>query len=306
MAHIAGTTGSPDFPLTASAFDATLEREFDAFYVKVDATGSSAVYATFLGGDGCDGTQALALDAAGTATIAVCTNSRNLITTPAAFQTAHASPPGVPSEDVFLARIDPNLPGATGLLFGTYLGGRHPDVPTAVAVFADGSTVVVGQTLSMNFPVTAGSFGGNLAGSSDAFVARVNATGTGLVYAGLLGGSADEVANDVAVDSTGAVYVVGATSSVDFPVTAGAFDVTANGGRDGFATKIRPSGALLRGSTYLGGTGDDEVLALALDVAKCAYITGTTASTDYPVTAGVQDPSANGGIDAFVSRVEFP
>lgn len=196
---------------------------------------------------------------------------------------------------------------ASGSLFSTYLGGTNDDYGAGIAVGSDGSIYVTGMTLSTDFPRTTGP--GTLNGSADVFVTRLAANGTSLIYSTYLGGSYNhatyydnECGNAVAVDSGGNAYITGYTQSSDFPTTAGAFDRTFNGPTgsrayaDAFITKLSPTGAVLY-STYVGGSGyflsgsrrgDDVGASIALHNGR-VYVTGGTASDDFPTTSGAFD-----------------
>src|SRR5205814_8754446 len=150
---------------------------------------------------------------------------------------------------------------------------------------------VAGETVSSNFPTTAGAFqttfGGGVFGAGDAFVTKLNPTGSALVYSTYLGGSSSDAGSGIAVDAAGNAYVTGGTGSTDFPTTIGAFQTTKGGGfRDAFVTKLNPTGSALVYSTYLGGSGDDYGYGIALDALGNAYVTGGTGSTDFPTTPG--------------------
>src|SRR5439155_1546373 len=166
-----------------------------------------------------------------------------------------------------------------------------------------GNAYVTGLTDSADFPTTAGAFATSANGCDDAFVTKLNPLGTSLLYSTYLGGSGADEGLGIAVDGAGNAYVTGQTGSTDFPTTAGAFATSFNGGDDAFVTKLNPLGTGLLYSTYLGGSGADEGLGIAVDGAGNAYVTGETDSTDFPTTAGAFDTSANGGFDAFVTKL---
>ncbi len=186
------------------------------------------------------------------------------------------------------------------LSYSTYLGGSRFDNGFGIAVDDYGNAYVTGETNSDSFPATAGAvrFGGG-----DIFVTKINATGTALVYSTFLGGRGPETGGGIAVDATGAVYVTGQTNSPDFPTTAGAFDRTFNGGGDMFVTKLDPAGSALVYSTFVGGNTVDGGLAIAVDAARAAYVTGLTFSANFPTTAGAFAATFNGGT-GFVTKLD--
>jgi hypothetical protein len=194
--------------------------------------------------------------------------------------------------------IDPSLS------YSTFLGGSDVDGTTDIAVDSAGAAYVSGLTGSTDFPTTAGAFDTTANGDSDAFVTKLDPTGSGLAYSTYLGGTSAEAGQGIAVDATGAAYVAGATTSRDFPTTAGAFDTSYNGGGfDAFVAKLNPAGTDLTYSTYLGGSSIEVGVGIAVDSAGGAYVTGSTTSTDFPTTEGAFDTSFSGREDAFVSKL---
>jgi hypothetical protein len=297
-AYVTGPTGSTDFPTTSGAFD-TLGGG-DLFVTKLDPTGSSLAYSTYLGGTGDDFGGDIAIDPAGAAYVTGATLSTNFPTTPGAFDTTLNSLSG----DAFVTKLDPS---GSNLTYSTYLGGSAAfgAAGFGIAVDSAGAAYVSGRTTSSDFPTIAGAFDPTFnGGDADTFVAKLDRAGSSLDYSTFLGGSSDEVAQDIAVDSVGAAYVTGPTTSADFPTSAGAFDMSFNGPEDAFVTKLDPSGSSLAYSTYLGGTNGARGEAIAVDPAGAAYVTGDTSSTDFPTTAGAFETTFNGLIDAFVTKVD--
>ena len=179
--------------------------------------------------------------------------------------------------------IDPTLS------YSTYLGGTGDDEGTAVAVDAGGNAYVTGLTASVDFPITAGAFQTTYANNTDAFVSKLDPTGSVLVYSTYLGGSNSDFGESIAVGISGQAFVAGQTASTDFPATPGAFQTKCAGTcgtktPDAFVTELNPTGSALVYSTYLGGTGFDQANGIALDSGGDAYVVGWTASTDFPTT----------------------
>jgi hypothetical protein len=193
------------------------------------------------------------------------------------------------------------------LVYVSYLGGTGDDFAYGIAVNSNGNAFVVGGTDSFNFPTRVGPFL-NLTGSFDAFVVKMNTSGTDLVYSGFIGGDADDSGQSVAVDGEGAAYVTGFTGSnqMSFPVGRGP-DLSYNGGfLDAFVAKVKPDGTGLVYAGYIGGNQGDSALGIAVDSLGAAYIGGFTSSTQqtFPVLVG-PDLTYNGGpLDAFVAKVE--
>jgi hypothetical protein len=194
------------------------------------------------------------------------------------------------------------------LLYSTFLGGSGWDVGLGIAVDGVGCAYVAGRTTSPDFPATPGAFDGDDPDADkDAFVAKLSADGSELVYATFFGGSGEDEGQDVAVDAAGNAYVIGLTQSADLPTTPGAFDTVYGDGPDDFVFQLSADGSELVYATYLGGSEDEggqvEPQAIAVDGAGSAYAVGTTRSADFPVTPGAFDTSLDGGKDAFVAKL---
>ncbi|MFB3132946.1 MAG: SBBP repeat-containing protein, partial [Rhodothermales bacterium] len=201
------------------------------------------------------------------------------------------------------------------LTYSTYLGGTGSERGDAITVDSAGNAYVVGATDSIDFPTTEGAFDeycGTDGGcnpepylNSDAFVTKLSADGSALVYSTYLGGADGDGAAGIAVDGLGNAYVTGSTASADFPRTKNAFQQTFGGGDDAFVTKLSANGSALFYSTYLGGASDDYGEDIAVDASGNAYVTGLTLSSNFPTTDGAFATSHNGGfIDAFVAKID--
>jgi Beta-propeller repeat len=306
-AYVAGATTSTDFPtavpLQASNHSASAGFPGNAFIFKFNTAGSALIYSTYLGGSGNDTANAIAVDSAGNAYVTGSTTSTNFPTA-APFQAAnHAVAPTNYPSNAFVAKLNAS---GSALVYSTYLGGSGPtgssvqyDTAYAIAVDGAGNAYVAGATASPDFP-TLNPFqakynGGSIIGSN-AFVAKLDASGSALVYSTYLGGSFSDGANGIAVDSAGSAYVVGSTGSTDFP-TLNPFQATNNASTPvnelthpstAFLTKFSAAGSTLVYSTYLGGTGNEGASGIAVDSGGNAYITGSTSSTDFPTVNPLQ------------------
>jgi hypothetical protein len=194
--------------------------------------------------------------------------------------------------------IDPLILG-----YSTYLGGLDGDHGQAIAVDGSGAAYITGWTISTDFD-TVNPIDSSVA-NRDAFVSKLTADGSALVYSTYLGGSGAEFGNGIAVDSSRSAYIAGATNSADF-TTANSIQGALSGGRDAFITKLSPAGDALVYSTYLGGSypspDDGEgATGIAVNSAGAAYVAGVTASTDFPTAGAIEGDS--GGEDAFVAKV---
>jgi uncharacterized protein (TIGR03437 family) len=291
----------------------------DVFISKFTSSGA-LLYVTYLGGSADDVATSLAVDSTGNVYVTGMTNSLNFPTTAGAFQPSFRGMGGNtcnPMGDAFVAKLNSS---GTQLIYSTYLGGSADDAATAIAIDAAGNAYVVGMTLSNNFPVTPGviqpTFGGSggepptpacndtpSTEAGDAFVSKLNSSGTQLLFSTYLGGRSDDAALAIALDSAGGIYVAGATLSQDFPVTSKAFQMVYHGYDsqneffnygDAFITKLNNTGTAMLYSTYLGGSGDDVINSMAVDGQGNAYVTGSTSSPDFPVTAKAVQPAYAG------------
>jgi hypothetical protein len=321
-AYVAGWTESTNFPTTPGAFQTTFGAGGigDAFVAKLNPTGSALVYSTYFGGDNYDQGNGVAVDSAGNAYVAGWTSSANFPTTPGAFQTTYPASTceyqGIPQgiSDLFVTKLNPT---GSALDYSTYLGGSGCEGGwgSVIAVDSSGNAYVTGVTRSADFPTTASAFqatyGGGTCGAPpntfpcpDAFVTKLNVTGTALVYSTYLGGSDEDNGVGIAVDAADNAYVIGLTFSTKFPTTPGAFQTTFGGFSDAFVTKLNPTGtAPLVYSTYLGGSSLDEGLGIAVDSAGNTYVTGRTQSSNFPTTASAFQPIFGGYYDAFVTKL---
>jgi hypothetical protein len=292
-AYVTGSTTSQNFPVRY-ALQSRLLGSRNAFVVKLSPAGNLMDYSTYLGGSGADYGYSIAVDGSGNAYVVGDTTSLNFPAT--GFQKGFH---GV--QDAFVAKVSAD---GSHLVYSTYLGGSNTDHGAAIAVDAGGTAYVTGSTYSTDFPTMA-PFQSHLAGGEDAFIARLNASGTALIFSTYLGGSNGvvsypETGQGIALDGQGNAYVAGVTSSVDFPLL-NAMQSSLDGWLDAFVTKVNSSGALMY-STYLGGSGVDVGNAVAVDSSGSAYITGYTYSTDLPVVAALQS-TIGGDCDAFLAKL---
>jgi hypothetical protein len=331
-AYLTAAAG-PGLITTAGAYQATFGASGgqQPFFAEINPalSGSvSLVYASYLGGAGASNRDAgtgIAVDSSGNAYLAGVTYSSSFATTAGAYQTTYGG-----GGSTWVAKFNPNLSGSASLVYATFLGSSDAytsDNPAGlvditqkagpgIAVDSAGDAYVAGVTTSSNFPTTSGAFQRTYhAGTkktsnpADAFVTKLNPTGTALVYSTYLGGSYLDGASAIAVDASGDAHVTGWTRSTDFPtqnpIQAQIVPGNDGGGHqnsDNFVTILNSSGSGLVFSTYLGGNADDYAYAIALDSAGNTYVTGQTQSSNYPTTAGAAFTSGSG----FVSKISSP
>ena len=315
-AYVIGQTDSSDFPTTSGAFQTAPASR--PFVTKLNPTGTGLVYSTFFSADYIVD---IAVDGRGNAYFTG-SASAGLPTTQGGYQTTHRgtcyygynNQYSYPCSRAFVTKLNPT---GSGLVYSTYLGGGRDNSGengTSIAVDAAGNAYVTGSTWSNDFPTSAGAFQRALNGAaSKAFVTKLNAAGSGLVYSTYFGGETPSYSGSdgagIAVDLSGNIYVAGNTGSTDFPITQGAYQTSNAGDTDVFVAKFDPTQegpASLLYSTYLGGTSWDIAgygsygSVLAVDDAGNAYVAGGSFSRDFPTTPGAF--SARG--EAFVAKVD--
>ncbi len=293
-AYLTGLTTSTNFPTKNAR--SSFAGKIDAFITKINPSGDSLVYSTYLGGSGNDEALSIAVDSVGNAYLAGFTTSTNFPTK----NPIQASFAG--KVDAFVTKMNPS---GDSLVYSTYLGGNSEDEGSSIAVDNTGNTYLTGFTISKNFPtknpIQASFAEGQNFG--DAFVAKINSSGNDLTYSTYLGGSNDDLGTAVAIDSAGNAYLTGVTSSTDFPTKDPIQPSFGGGPFDMFVTKINPSGNTFVYSTYFGGSGDDEGLGIAVDNTGNAYLTGSTGSKNFPTKNPIQASFAGGSFDAFVTQI---
>jgi hypothetical protein len=308
-AYVTAETRSTDFPTTPGAFDTSFAGGTvdgspleNLVVAKLDPAGSALEYATYLGGVGqtLDYGASLVVDPAGE--VILTGESRGAFPT-----TAGSFDPNFNGgEDAFVTKLSSD---GSRLVYSTYLGGSGGDAGSAVATDASGAAYIVGGTSSPAFPVTSGAYDTTFNGGHDAFVVKLNPSGTGVVWGTFVGGPGGEAGRAMALDRAGAVHITGYTELQGFPTTPDAVQAHLASTRfaDGFYAKLAAGGTALEYSTYLGGSEHDFGRAVATDLAGNAYIAGETNSSDFPSTPSGYDPTFAGGPypDAFITKFSF-
>lgn len=295
--YITGFTDSPDLSLVNPIL--TRAGSTDAFVAKFNHSTRQLIYCTYFGGSADDRALAIAVDAAGTPAITGSTTSRNF----PLFSPIQSFLRG--TRDAFVVKL--NAAG-NGLVFSTYYGGSGSEFAHAVAIDPNFAIYVAGETTSADFPVVA-PYQASYAGQTDAFLIRLSPGGAPVVYATYLGGSGEDRALGVAVNGERAPFVVGGTTSLNFPRLNSAQPFP-GGQQDAFLTKFRAAGNALQYSTTLGGAAGgmgfpEQATAVAVDSFGSAYITGTTPSTNFPLSSA-NKAILGGPLDAFVAKFSPP
>jgi hypothetical protein len=311
-AYITGYTKSSSFPITAGVFQPKCSScsagTVDSYVTELNSSGSALVYSSYLGGNNGDTGYAIAVDAAGNAYVTGYTYSTNFPTTTGAFQRTSGA-----KSVAFVTKV--NATG-TAMSYSTYLGGTGTSTnacaacATGIAVDPAGEAFVVGLTWETNFPTTAGAYQTTFAGGfHDAFVTKMNASGSGVVYSTYIGGTGDDGATSVTIDSAGTAYIKGNTFSTNFPATPGSFQHTLSGSNnsDAFVAVLNPAGSALDYSTYIGGSANEygsatAMIAIDSQIPPNIYITGYSDSTNFPVTPGAYQTKLAGQNDGFVAK----
>jgi hypothetical protein len=325
-AYITGYTYSGDFPVSENAPQKNCLREDaeevgcgEAFVVKLNVAASSVLYATYLGGSGGEEGNSIAIDSIGNAYVTGTTSSNDFPTTSDVFQ-SRVRCENVPNTawpcDLFVVKLNAS---GSAFSYSSYLGGSNAEFGGSVAVDSIGNAYITGTTFSTDFPTTSQAFQAT-GGSGQAFVVKLDPSGSTVIYSTYLGGSGEDSGDDITVDQGGNAYVTGATYSIDFPVTKDAFQKSCDHSQaDGFCSyeifvaKLNPMGSALIYSTYIGGSGYESGNSIALNTDEEAYITGFTTSDDFPIMGAFQNGRGGGTCgplrasgpcaDAFITKI---
>jgi hypothetical protein len=301
-AYVSGGTRSNNFPVTPSAFQATLRGGSDSFVLKLNPAGDQLLYSTYLGGTREEGFEGggLAVDSAGQAYVTGVTDSLDFPTSRVTFQRSF----GGGSSDAFVTKL---IADGTRLVYSTYLGGFDLDQGQGIAVDSAGRAYVTGRTRSPNLVIFNAYQGLRRSTLDDAFLTKFNALGDLVVYSTFIGGTGNESAHGVEVDDSGLAYLAGETDSTDFVTTSDALKKEHGGSDlDGFIVKLRTTAsksASLVYSSFFGGSGNDSIRGLAAGNTGAVYITGVTDSTDFPTQDASQAQFGGGSSDAFAAKL---
>lgn len=292
---LAAETESPDFPVTASAFDNTHNGSVDTVIVKLDGDLTNILASSFLGGSDDEDTEGIFIS--NNIYVAGSTMSADFPVTNGAYDATYNG-----GTDSFVSILDSNL---EALLASTFIGGSNSDAIISLTVDNNGIIYAVGGSWSPDFPTTPGSYDTSHNGGEDPFVVKLDSNLLSLISSTFIGGSfpSDEPASSLAMDNNGNVYIAGLTLSTDYPTTLGAYDTSHNGIVDAFISKLNADLDTLLASTFLGGSDFDGAV-VTLDDSGTVYVAGLTQSPDFPTTIRTYDTSFNGGGDIFVSKFD--
>lgn len=288
--YLSGYTNSTNFPLANPYMPSYRGGAYDGFVTKLNAEGNTLIYSTYLGGSGSDSIYTLALDTVGNTYLTGPTTSFNFPVVNPIQSTYNGQ------GDLFVTKMN-----ATGsaLLYSTYLGGSNIDESGNLALDTAGNVYVAGNTYSSNFPLV-NPYQPTLRGIDDAFVAKINPSGSAMIYSTYFGGSAADAAYGIAVDTFGNAHLSGYTLSYDLPLM-NPYQPTFAGVGDAFVAKFNPLGSALLYSSYLGGSDNDVGAGITVDADGNAYQTGFTYSANFPVRNAFQ-PAHGGDSDVFITK----
>jgi hypothetical protein len=293
--------GAVDFPTTAGAFNQAHSGDYDVFVSRLSSDLTSLEASTLIGGGGFDVAHELVLN--GTSDVVLVglaeDDAQPFPTNATSYDSTHNG-----SDDAFVSIFDSDL---SILLTSTFLGGANEDSANSLVLDSSGNVYVAGQTNSTTFPTSGGAYDTSQNGHDDAFVSKLDSNLSMLSASTFIGGSGRDHADDIALDSSANVYITGHTAdaTTDLPTTSGAYDTTANGVDDIYVSNLNSALTSLVASTFLGGSGNEVGIGIAIDSSTNIYLTGHTASSaDFSITSGAFDSSYNGGDhDAYIAKL---
>ncbi len=291
---VTGWTNSPLFPATIGAYNFTHSGNRDAFVLMLDQSGGSIIYSTFIGSSDWEEGRDLAIDLNGNTYITGFALTRFFPATAGAYDVSHNG-----REDAFAAKLSAD---GSSLLFSTFLGGDDFDIGISIDVDAAGNVYVGGKTESSSFPTTVGAYDRSYNEGGDAFVVKLNASGSALQYATFVGGELEETFGGMDLDDVGNVFFCGTTFSNDFPFSANAYDRFYKGLGDAYVAKLNRDGDDLDYATFLGGGQADAAHDVAVDREGKAHVFGITSTLLFPLRGGPCDEKLSGEQDLFVTK----
>ncbi len=298
-AFVTGFTLSVTFPTTVGALKTRDDAAFfEGFVTRIDPAGSTFVYSTFIGGTTAELVSAIAVDSQNNAYLGGSSVSSDFPVTAGAFQVNRQG-----ASDPFVLKLNPQ---GSAIVYSTLVGGGTGiDTLLDLAIDSVGNAYITGVAESNDFPVGTNPIQRTRQGASDAFLFKLNQSGSSIVYGTYLGGSGSERGESVAVDILGNAYVLLTTASTAGLTPIQAFQTANAGGADLYVLKISTDGATVVQSTFLGGVGNELGRSIAVDNRDRAYITASTQSPTMPGTAGSAQPGPGGARDSYWARLDF-
>ena len=306
--YVTGITNDR-FPGLTNSYDTSTNGYYDAYVCKMAPKGDSIIWFSYLGGSQYEYCFTLAVNNNQEPVVSGFTRSADFPITPGAFDETGNISGFSYGYAGFLTKFSS---AGDSLLFSTYLSGNGWDLIQSMVIDDSNYVYLAGQTSSTDFPTTSGcyqsSYGGSTSSSywnsGDAFLTKMNPTGTGLVFSTYFGGAGDDVAYDINISPNKDIYIVGKTSSSNFPVTSGSiiFNYNVLGNTDGFVAKFDPSGNSLQYSKMMGGAGDDWFEGVYVNERDEAYVAGISRSSDFYTSANAYQKTSNGGAEIVVVK----
>ena len=298
-AIVCGYTDSFDFPVTVGSYSVSNNGKRDAFVFKLNSTGRTMDFSTYIGGSEYDEAKDIVIDKNENILVVGVTNSKDFPTITGCYDDSLNDGLDVEKEDIFLLKLIQN---GSSLSFSTFIGGKDYDQGFGIELDQDENILITGSTQSSDFPISSKYIDNELNNGSsnqcDAFIMKVKSDGSDILFSTYIGGSDYERAYDIKTIDRNMAVICGYTFSSDFPTTIGAYDTTFNPtglGGDGFILKINFSTPELVFSTFIGGSSSQAMLELLSYPNGSIVSTGFTSSSDFPVTLNAFDSSYNTG-----------
>ena len=299
---VAGVTQSDDFRTVDGSFDVDYNGDYDAFVSRFNDEGSELIYSSYLGGEDWDWVNSIVMDDDDRAVVVGYTESQNFPTTQQVWDRSYNH-----WGDAFVTKLDAD---GSRLAYSTFLGGNSVDDARSVISDGEDGIIVGGSTGSSDFPVSDGAYDQRRSAGDDAFITRMNSSGSEIIYSSFLGAGNDDVCIVLTPDGVGGTILTGWTAANDFPTTGGAYDRSSNGSYDAFIARFNKNASELLYSTYLGGDREELARDIITDGHGGVIVTGTTLSENFPTTDGAFDQNYGGGNDVwggdvFITQIDI-